>query len=181
MTEFPLKLEENGPMVRMELVTKRFGNLTVLDRLDLDIARNEIVSIIGPSGSGKTTVLRVLMTLEEIQGGVVYIDGKPLTHMARNGRLVPAKYRHLRQMRVNIGMVFQHFNLFPHMTALEELHRSRPMQCSASAASMPASAPKPSCSRWSASPTRSTRSGDGCPAASSSVWRSPGPWRCGPR
>jgi polar amino acid transport system ATP-binding protein len=119
MKDFPLRLEENGPMVRMSEVTKRFGNLTVLDQLELDVARNEIVSIIGPSGSGKTTVLRVLMTLEEIDGGVVYIDGKPLTHMEKNGRLVQANNRHLRDMRLNIGMVFQQFNLFPHMTAIE--------------------------------------------------------------
>jgi polar amino acid transport system ATP-binding protein len=116
---FPLTLEGEHPIIRMSKVTKRFGSLTVLDRLDLDIARNEIVSIIGPSGSGKTTVLRVLMTLEDIDGGVVYIDGQPLTHMERNGRLAPASNRYRRKMRSAIGMVFQHFNLFPHMTALE--------------------------------------------------------------
>jgi polar amino acid transport system ATP-binding protein len=118
-TEFPLQIEGNGPIVRMTGVTKRFGKLTVLDALNLDIARNEIVSIIGPSGSGKTTVLRVLMTLEQVDGGVVYIDGKPLTHMEKDGQLVAANNQHLRKMRSNIGMVFQHFNLFPHMTAVE--------------------------------------------------------------
>lgn len=116
---FPLVLKGDQPMVRMAKVTKRFGSFTVLDQLDLDIAANEIVSIIGPSGSGKTTVLRVLMTLEGIQEGVVYIDGEPLTHMEKNGDLVPANNRYLRRKRSAIGMVFQHFNLFPHMTALE--------------------------------------------------------------
>lgn len=111
--------EGTTPMVRMAGVTKRYGNLTVLDRLDLDIHANEIVSIIGPSGSGKTTVLRVLMTLEEISEGTVYIDGKPLTHMDKGGRLIPADQKHLRKMRGQIGMVFQHFNLFPHMTVIE--------------------------------------------------------------
>jgi len=100
-------------------VTKRYGDLTVLDSLDLDIASNEMVSIIGPSGSGKTTVLRMLMTLEEIDEGVIYVDGQPLTHMERNGQLVRANAAHVRRQRSNIGMVFQHFNLFPHMTALE--------------------------------------------------------------
>jgi len=116
---YPNRLEPGGPMIRFSNVTKRYGPLTVLDSLDLDIAANEMVSIIGPSGSGKTTVLRMLMTLEEIDDGVIYVDGEPLTHMERNGDLVKANAKHLRKMRGNIGMVFQHFNLFPHMTALE--------------------------------------------------------------
>jgi polar amino acid transport system ATP-binding protein len=106
------------PMVRFDKVTKRYGPLTVLDQLDLDVARGEKVAIIGPSGSGKTTVLRMIMTLEKIDDGVIYVDGEPLTHVKRNDRLVPADNRHIRQVRAKIGMVFQHFNLFPHMTAL---------------------------------------------------------------
>jgi len=120
LSGFPLELpEDDSPMVRFRQVTKRYGALTVLDRLDLDVAEGEMVSVIGPSGSGKTTVLRMLMTLETIDGGVIYVNGEPLTHMASGGRLVPASNRHLRRMRANIGMCFQHFNLFPHMTALE--------------------------------------------------------------
>jgi polar amino acid transport system ATP-binding protein len=107
------------PMVRFKEVTKRYGDLVVLDQLDLDVAANEKVAIIGPSGSGKTTVLRMLMTLERIDGGVIDVDGEPLTHMQKNGELVPADDRYLRKVRGKIGMVFQHFNLFPHMTALE--------------------------------------------------------------
>jgi polar amino acid transport system ATP-binding protein len=107
-----------GPMVQFADVTKRYGELTVLDHLDLEIAPQEKVAIIGPSGSGKTTVLRMLMTLENIDEGVIYVEGQPLTHMQRNGALVPADERHLREVRGNIGMVFQHFNLFPHMTVL---------------------------------------------------------------
>ena len=106
------------PMVRFDNVTKCYGPLTVLDQLNLDIKRAEKVAIIGPSGSGKTTVLRMLMTLEPINGGVIWVDGEPLTAMRRNGQLVEADRRHLRLMRGKIGMVFQHFNLFPHMTAL---------------------------------------------------------------
>jgi polar amino acid transport system ATP-binding protein len=117
--DFPTKLEPGGPMVRFSKVTKRYGDLVVLDSLDLDVQANEMVSIIGPSGSGKTTVLRMLMTLETINEGVIYVDGEPLTHMERGGKLVPANAKHLRRMRGNIGMVFQHFNLFPHMTALQ--------------------------------------------------------------
>jgi len=107
------------PMVRFEKVTKRYDTLTVLDALDLDIAANEKVSIIGPSGSGKTTVLRMLMTLERIDEGVIRVDGEPLTHMPGKGGLVPANEKHLRRVRGKIGMVFQHFNLFPHMTAIQ--------------------------------------------------------------
>jgi polar amino acid transport system ATP-binding protein len=107
------------PMVRFDQVTKSYGPLAVLDRLDLEVAEGEKVSIIGPSGSGKTTVLRMLMTLERINDGVIWVDGEPLTHMERNGSLVPADGRHLRRIRGKIGMVFQQFNLFPHMTALK--------------------------------------------------------------
>ncbi|MGD8797188.1 MAG: ectoine/hydroxyectoine ABC transporter ATP-binding protein EhuA [Desulfobacterales bacterium] len=106
-------------MVRFEKVTKRYGELTVLDALDLDVASNEMIAIIGPSGSGKTTVLRMLMTLELIDEGVIYVDGKPLTHMEKNGKLVWASQSHIRKMRTQLGMVFQQFNLFPHMTAIQ--------------------------------------------------------------
>ena len=108
-----------GPIVRFDKVTKSYGTLTVLDDLDLSVAQGEKVAIIGPSGSGKTTVLRMLMTLETINGGVIWVDGEPLTHVEKNGGLVPADARHLRRIRSKIGMVFQHFNLFPHMTALK--------------------------------------------------------------
>ncbi|MDX1615324.1 MAG: ectoine/hydroxyectoine ABC transporter ATP-binding protein EhuA [Candidatus Promineifilaceae bacterium] len=109
------------PIVRFEKVTKAFGDLVVLDELDLEVAPNENVTIIGPSGSGKTTILRVLMTLEEPDDGYIFVDGEPLYHMEKNGQLVKASQKHLRQIRQNIGMVFQHFNLFPHMTAMRNV------------------------------------------------------------
>ena len=119
-SKYPMSLESDDlPMVRFSNVTKRYGALTVLNSLNLDVGQNEMVSIIGPSGSGKTTVLRMLMTLEEIDDGVIYVNGEPLTHTPRNGRLIRANQAHLRKMRTNIGMVFQHFNLFPHMSALQ--------------------------------------------------------------
>jgi polar amino acid transport system ATP-binding protein len=120
LADFPLALEgASVPMVSFRKVTKSYGPLVVLDSLDLDVAEGEMVSVIGPSGSGKTTVLRMLMTLETINGGVIYVDGQPLTHMPGGSGLVPANARYLRKMRSKIGMCFQHFNLFPHMTALE--------------------------------------------------------------
>ncbi|MEQ9327696.1 MAG: ectoine/hydroxyectoine ABC transporter ATP-binding protein EhuA [Rhodospirillales bacterium] len=120
MSRYPLRLEgPDRPIVRFANVTKRYGDLTVLDGLDLDVSEGEMMSIIGPSGSGKTTVLRVLMTLEGIDDGVIYVDGEPLTHMERGGVLVPADKNHLRARRQDIGMCFQNFNLFPHMTAIQ--------------------------------------------------------------
>ena len=110
--------QADAPMVRFAGVTKRYGALTVLDALDLEVASNEKVAIIGPSGSGKSTLLRVLMTLDPLTDGMIEVDGEPLTHMHKNGVLVPASVRHLRRVRSKIGMVFQSFNLFPHMTAL---------------------------------------------------------------
>jgi polar amino acid transport system ATP-binding protein len=106
-------------MIRFEGVGKSFGEHKVIENLDLEINRGELVSLIGPSGSGKTTILRLLMTLERINEGVIYLDGKPLTHQEKGGKLVPAGEKYLRTMRTNIGMCFQHFNLFPHMTALQ--------------------------------------------------------------
>ncbi len=106
------------PMVRFEKVVKRFGSVTVLDGLDLSVGNGERLAIIGPSGSGKTTVLRTLMTLETVDSGAIFVDGEALNFVERNGVRVAPSQRHLRRMRGKIGMVFQHFNLFPHMTAL---------------------------------------------------------------
>lgn len=104
------------PIIKFEKVVKRFGDVTVLDELDFEVGKGEKVSIIGPSGSGKSTVLRILMTLENINDGVIHVAGKPLWHEHRDGRLVPAGDTHLGEMRKEMGMVFQQFNLFPHMT-----------------------------------------------------------------
>jgi polar amino acid transport system ATP-binding protein len=79
---------KNDIIVRFSDVTKQYGDLVVLDKLNLEIKKNEMVSIIGPSGSGKTTVLRVLMTLEKINQGVIHLDGEPLTHMQDGEKLI---------------------------------------------------------------------------------------------
>src|SRR5262249_16896759 len=107
-----------SPIVRFTDVRKAYGPLIVLDSLNLDIARGEKVAVIGPSGSGKSTLLRTLMTLETIDAGGVEVEGGPLWPMRRGDCVVPADETHLRRMRAKIGMVFQQFNLFPHMTAL---------------------------------------------------------------
>lgn len=109
------------PMVRMGDVTLAFGENVVLNGLDLDVADGEKVVIIGPSGSGKTTILRSIMTLNRPQSGTIEIDGRHLYHEEKNGELVPASEKHIRSVRSDISMVFQHFNLFPHKTALENV------------------------------------------------------------
>jgi polar amino acid transport system ATP-binding protein len=108
-------------VVEFRGVTKRFGESVVLDGFDFTVGEGEKVALIGPSGSGKTTVLRILMTLEPIQEGTVWLEGEPLLHEDRNGRLVSAGKRHLQRMRQRVGMVFQQFNLFPHMSVLRNL------------------------------------------------------------
>ncbi|HET7412455.1 MAG TPA: ectoine/hydroxyectoine ABC transporter ATP-binding protein EhuA [Pararhizobium sp.] len=109
------------PIIKFEKVVKKFGPITVLDELDFEVQPGEKVTIIGPSGSGKSTVLRILMTLEKINGGAVYVGGEPLWHEMRNGELHPASEKHLHKMREQLGMVFQQFNLFPHMTVRRNL------------------------------------------------------------
>jgi polar amino acid transport system ATP-binding protein len=79
------------------------------------------VTLIGPSGSGKTTILRLLMTLTRPDEGTIKVGGDYLTHEERGGKLVPAREKHVREVRKNIGMVFQHFNLFPNMSVLRNI------------------------------------------------------------
>jgi polar amino acid transport system ATP-binding protein len=109
------------PFIHFDKVVKRYGDLTVLDHLDIDVAAGEKVTLIGPSGSGKTTILRLLMTLETLTEGYIWVDDKPLWHKYKDGQLVPADQRYLRERRKQIGMVFQHFNLFPNMTVLQNV------------------------------------------------------------
>ena len=111
----------DDPIIKFDKVVKRFGDLTVLNKLDFEVAKGEKVTIIGPSGSGKSTVLRILMTLENIDDGVVTVAGEPLWHEPGPDGLKPASEAHLRKMRAQLGMVFQQFNLFPHMTVLRNI------------------------------------------------------------
>jgi polar amino acid transport system ATP-binding protein len=110
-----------SPIIRIDKLDKSFGALKVLDELSFDVAPGEKLALIGPSGSGKTTILRILMTLESLSGGHIEIDGQQLFHMNRGGREVPADEAHLHKMRSQIGMVFQHFNLFPHKCVLDNI------------------------------------------------------------
>jgi polar amino acid transport system ATP-binding protein len=109
---------DTGPIVKYRNIHKKFGDLHVLKGIDLDIHPGEKVAVIGPSGSGKTTIARLLMTLEEPTEGTIEVDGEMLWHEMRGSQLARASEKHLHRVRGNIGMVFQHFNLFPHMTIL---------------------------------------------------------------
>jgi polar amino acid transport system ATP-binding protein len=105
----------------MRGVHKAFGDNVVLRDLDLDVAPGERVVIIGPSGSGKTTILRVLMTLERPDAGTIEVGDRHLYHQGNDKALSPAGEKHIRSVRSDFGMVFQHFNLFPHMSSLENI------------------------------------------------------------
>ena len=108
------------PLIQFTEVCKRFGELTVLDCFNFTVAPGEKVTLIGPSGSGKSTVLRILMTLEPFQEGVLTLGG--IAYHQPNGRgAYQASERHLRQIRTHVGMVFQSFNLFPHMSVLRNV------------------------------------------------------------
>ncbi|MDF0372115.1 MULTISPECIES: ectoine/hydroxyectoine ABC transporter ATP-binding protein EhuA [Streptomyces] len=110
------------PLVRFDKVVKRYGAHVVLDELDFSVRRGEHVTLIGPSGSGKTTILRLLMTLEKVSDGVIWVDGSPLSHVrGPDGSLKPAGEKELRRSRKKIGMVFQQFNLFPNMKVLQNI------------------------------------------------------------
>ncbi|QQK75524.1 ectoine/hydroxyectoine ABC transporter ATP-binding protein EhuA [Salicibibacter cibarius] len=105
-------------VVRYKDVKKAFGDTVVLNDLNLDVKQGEKVALIGPSGSGKTTIIRMLMTLEDPTEGTIEVDGEMLWHKEVNGKLVPADEKHMRKVRGKIGMVFQQYNLFPHMSIM---------------------------------------------------------------
>ncbi|WP_434589916.1 ectoine/hydroxyectoine ABC transporter ATP-binding protein EhuA [Streptomyces sp. A5-4] len=108
-------------LIRFDKVTKRFGTNTVLDSLDFTVSSGKHVTLIGPSGSGKTTILRLLMTLLKPDEGHIKVGGQYLTHEEKDGKLGPAGEKHVREVRKNIGMVFQQFNLFPNMKVLRNI------------------------------------------------------------
>jgi len=106
------------PMIRCENVHKRFGRLEVLRGVTFDVARGEVVVVAGPSGSGKSTLLRCINHLEKVNQGRIYVDGHPVGYREVKGKFVERGEREVARMRASIGMVFQRFNLFPHLTAL---------------------------------------------------------------
>src|SRR3954449_1818481 len=109
------------PMVKAEGVTKRFGRLEVLKGISLEVQSKEVMCLLGPSGSGKSTFLRCINHLEKIDAGVLYVDGQLVGYREEGDKIHELRDREVAKKRSEIGMVFQRFNLFPHMTALENV------------------------------------------------------------
>jgi polar amino acid transport system ATP-binding protein len=108
-------------MVQAEQVYKRFGRLEVLKGITLEVNRGEVVCLLGPSGSGKSTFLRCINHLEKIEAGRLWVDGELVGYRQAKDKLYELREKEISRKRAEIGMVFQHFNLFGHMTALENV------------------------------------------------------------
>jgi polar amino acid transport system ATP-binding protein len=109
------------PMVQAQAVHKSYGRLEVLRGIDLEVAPKDVMCLIGPSGSGKSTFLRCINHLEKIDAGKLYVDGELVGYTQRGDKLYELPDRAVCHKRSEIGMVFQRFNLFPHMTSLENV------------------------------------------------------------
>jgi polar amino acid transport system ATP-binding protein len=118
MSAAELTKTERTPVVRAEGVSKRFGSLEVLKGIDLEVFPGEVMCIIGPSGSGKSTFLRCINHLEKLDGGKLFVDGELVGYRQSTGKLYELREKEVARKRAEIGMVFQRFNLFPHMTVL---------------------------------------------------------------
>jgi len=112
---------QEGPLVSMTNVHKKFGHLEVLRGVTLDVQSGEVVVIIGPSGSGKTTLIRTLNALEPIDSGTIVIDQITLSRPGKGNRQIRPNDATVRAVRAEVGMVFQRFNLFPHMTVMDNI------------------------------------------------------------
>ena len=165
-------------MVKAEAVHKSFGHVQVLKGIDLEVRTGEVFCVVGPSGSGKSTFLRCINHLEKIDAGRLYVDGELVGYREKGGKLYELRDREVAAQRRDIGMVFQRFNLFPHMTAVENVMEA-PSRSSAGAGPRRASA---LCSCWSGSGSATRRAAipRSCPAASSSASPSPARWRWSP-
>ena len=115
------------PMVKAESVCKNFGALKVLKGVTLEIGRGQVLVLVGPSGSGKSTFLRCINHLEVVNAGRLYVDGDLIGYREKAGKLYEMPPREASKQRRDIGMVFQHFNLFPHRSALANIIEA-PMQ-----------------------------------------------------
>src|SRR4051794_26211957 len=110
-----------APMVKAERVCKSFGALNVLKGITLEVGKGQVLVMVGPSGSGKSTFLRCINHLEQVNAGRLYVDGELIGYRDKGSKLYEMSPRDAAKQRREIGMVFQHFNLFPHRTALENV------------------------------------------------------------
>ncbi len=117
----PTSPDLNPVIVKFEKVNKFFGKLHVLNDISLEILKNDVIVIIGPSGSGKSTLLRTINHLEKINSGHIYVFGRMVGYHDKEGKLVEESERVIASQRAEIGMVFQRFNLFPHLTAIQNI------------------------------------------------------------
>jgi polar amino acid transport system ATP-binding protein len=108
-------------LVSIKGVRKSYGTLEILKAIDLDVLAGEVLCIIGPSGSGKTTLVRCINHLEKINEGDIFVGGERVGYRRVNGRLIEESSRRIAVQRQRTGMVFQRFNLFPHLTAIENI------------------------------------------------------------
>ena len=116
-----MKTPPTNSLITVKNLTKRYGSFHALANLSFEVARGEVIVIIGPSGGGKSTFLRTLMQLEKIDSGEIHLDKTCVVHTNSFGRVEYAKPSILRRVKLKVGMVFQNFPLFPHMTVYENL------------------------------------------------------------
>lgn len=123
MSMFTAPVSTNGgPIVEIRGVCKSFGDRRILNDVDVEVARGEVVVLVGPSGAGKTTLLRTINRLETIDEGEIRVNGEMIGQKLNGrGKRVELSAKELARQRSNIGFVFQHFNLFPHMSVLENI------------------------------------------------------------
>ena len=155
------------PILQAAGVHKRFGTLEVLRGIDLTVRRGEVVALIGASGSGKTTLLRCINLLEEYDHGQIFVDGELIGYREQDGRRTLLPERVIARQRAHIGMVFQSFNLFPHMTAEGNIVLGL-MRVQGKS--------RREATDW----TRSPRIPTSYRVGSSNAWRSRGRWRWSP-
>lgn len=113
--------EATPTMINIQNLWKKYGRTAILKGIDLEVPTGHVTCLIGPSGSGKSTLLRCVNHLEKINAGRIYVDGDLIGYREKNGTLYEISERDAAAQRVDIGMVFQHFNLFPHRTVLENI------------------------------------------------------------
>jgi polar amino acid transport system ATP-binding protein len=155
-----------GLMVEAQQVHKSFGPIEVLRGIDFQVAPGQVVCLLGPSGSGKSTFLRCINHLEKINAGRLFVDGELVGYRETGERLYELSEKAIAKKRTEIGMVFQHFNLFPHMTAMGNIIEA-PCQVK-------------NCLPRSAWPTRPTPIRANSREGSNNGWRSRGRSRCDP-
>jgi polar amino acid transport system ATP-binding protein len=113
-----ISIGSDQPMVQISSVSKRFGSLQVLSDINLTVATGEVCCLIGPSGAGKSTLIRCMNYLEKVDSGRIYVNGQLVGYKLKHGRLHELRAREAARSRADTAMVFQHFNLFPHLSVL---------------------------------------------------------------